>query len=414
MKNLTSPLPASERIILLDILRGFAIFGILMVNMKIFIHPVNIMMLRPSLDQPLFLLIPDLLIKFLFEGKFYTLFSLLFGYGFWIFMNKKVETGSIIPVFRRRLAVLLLVGVLHIVLLWAGDILFFYAIFGFFLLLYRKSSDRKAAIWGAVLILLPAIVTALTWGMMALGSSFPEGKAAIDASAAESFRSINEMIERSRQAYGHGSFSEIVHARIKEWTALLPGLLFFYPAVLGTFLFGMLAARKNLAVSNAANASFFRKCLPLSLPIGIVGEAVYTYASYHADMAMPNRMSVLASFSHAVGAPALTLSYIGLIIVLFEKGRLSRLWNALVPVGRMALTNYLMQSLICTTIFLSYGLGMSGKLNTLQGIALVVLIYSLQILYSRYWISEFRYGPAEWIWRRLTYLSPVSFRKKRR
>lgn len=412
MKNLTTPLPASERIILLDILRGFAIFGILMVNMKIFIHPVNVMMLRPSVDQPLFLLIPDLLIKFLFEGKFYTLFSLLFGYGFWIFMNKKMETGSIIPVFRRRLAVLLLVGVLHIVLLWAGDILFFYAIFGFFLLLFRKSSDRKAVIWGAALILLPAIVTALTWGMMALGSSFPEGKAAIDAAAAESSRSISEMIERSRQAYGFGSFSEIVNARIKEWTALLPGLLFFYPAVLGTFLFGMLAARKNLAVSNAANTSFFRRCLPLSLPIGIAGEAVYTYASLHADMAMPNGMSVLASFSHAVGAPALTLSYIGLIMVLFEKGRLSWLWNALVPVGRMALTNYLMQSLICTSIFLSYGLGMSGKLNTLHGIALVMLIYFLQVIYSRYWISEFRFGPAEWVWRRLTYLSPVSFRKK--
>lgn len=414
MKNLTSPLPASERIILLDILRGFAIFGILMVNMKIFIHPVSVMMLKPSLDQPLLLLIPDLLIRFLFEGKFYTLFSLLFGYGFWIFLNKKAVTGSIIPVYRRRLTVLLLIGVLHIVLLWAGDILFFYAIFGFFLLLFRKLSDTKVAVWGLVLILLPAIIMALTWGMMVLGSSFPEGKAAIDASAAESSRTISEMIERSRLAYGHGSFSEIVNARINEWIALLPGLLFFYPAVLGTFLFGMLAARKNLAVSNAANASFFRKCLPLSLPIGIAGEAVYTYASWHAEMAMPGGMSVLASFSHAVGAPALTLSYIGLIIILFEKGRLSRLWNALVPVGRMALTNYLLQSLICTTIFLSYGLGLSGKLNTLQGIALVVLIFSLQIFYSRYWISEFRFGPAEWVWRRLTYLSPVSFRTKRR
>lgn len=414
MKNLTSPLPASERIILLDILRGFAIFGILMVNMKIFIHPVSVMMLKPSLDQPLFLLIPDLLIRFLFEGKFYTLFSLLFGYGFWIFLNKKAVTGSIIPVYRRRLTVLLLIGVLHIVLLWAGDILFFYAIFGFFLLLFRKLSDTKVAVWGLVLILLPAIIMALTWGMMVLGSSFPEGKAAIDASAAESSRTISEMIERSRLAYGHGSFSEIVNARINEWIALLPGLLFFYPAVLGTFLFGMLAARKNLAVSNAANTSFFRKCLPLSLTIGIAGEAVYTYASLHADMAMPNGMSVLASFSHAVGAPALTLSYIGLIIVLFEKGRLSWLWNALVPAGRMALTNYLLQSLICTTIFLSYGLGLSGQLNAIQGIALVLLIFFLQLVFSRYWMSEFRYGPAEWVWRRLTYLRPFSFRKNHR
>ncbi|HOP12355.1 DUF418 domain-containing protein [Lentimicrobium sp.] len=412
MKNIASPLPASERIILLDILRGFALLGILMVNMKLFIHPMSAMMLKPPADQPLMVLIPELLVKFLFEGKFYILFSLLFGYGFRIFMQKTAESGSILPVFRRRLLILLIFGILHIVLLWAGDILFFYAIFGFLLILFRNSSDRKVVIWAVVLMLIPAFITAISWGMMALGASFPEGKAAIDASLAESSRSINDLIDRAREAYSQGSFGDIVRTRIEEWTFLLPALLFFYPAVLGTFLFGMLAARKQLAVSNTANTSFFRKSLPYTLPIGIVAEAVYTYASLHADMAVPNGISTLASFSHAVGSPALTFSYIGLIVILIDKGSLSGFWNILVPAGRMALTNYLMQSLICTTIFLSYGLGLSGQLNAIQGIILVMLIFSLQLLFSRYWMREFRYGPVEWLWRRLTYLRPLSFRKK--
>ena len=412
MKNVAAPIAPGGRLILLDILRGFAIFGILMVNMKIFINPLSIMMVKPEAGLSMLVLLPDLLVRFLFEGKFYTLFSLLFGYGFWIFMNKMVESGSILPIFRRRLLVLLMFGVLHILLLWAGDILFFYALFGFILILFRKSSNRKITIWAIILILIPPVMVTFSWGMLALGASVPEGKAAIDASMAESFRTINELIERAYHVYGNGSFTEIVKIRLAEWRMLLPGLLFFYPAVLGVFLLGMLAARKGLAELTAGSLSFFRHALRWSFLVGVICEGFYTYASLYADMMAPNGFSALASLSHAIGAPALTLFYVSLVITLYKKGFLCGLWNVLVPVGRMALTNYLMQSIICTTIFYSYGFGYFGKLSTSEGIILVFLIFIFQIFFSRYWLSRFRFGPMEWLWRRLTYMTPQPMRKK--
>ncbi|PKP48763.1 MAG: hypothetical protein CVT94_07315 [Bacteroidetes bacterium HGW-Bacteroidetes-11] len=412
MKNVAAPIAPGGRLILLDILRGFAIFGILMVNMKLFFSPIAGMLLKPDADLPLLVLLPDLLIRFLFEGKFYTLFSLLFGYGFWIFMNKQIESGSILPIYRRRLFVLLVFGILHILLLWAGDILFFYALFGFILILFRKSSNRKITIWAIVLILIPPIVVTFSWGMLVLGASVPEGKAAIDASMAESFRTIQELIERANHIYSNGSFYEIINIRLAEWRMLLPALLFFYPTVLGVFLLGMVAARKGFAEPTAGSLSFYKRVWIWSLLVGVICESFFTYASLYADMMAPNGFSALASLAHAIGAPALTLFYISSVITLYKKGFLCGLWNALVPVGRMALTNYLMQSVICTTIFYSYGFGYFGKFTTLDGVILVLVIFVFQIFFSRYWLSRFRFGPMEWLWRRLTYLSPQPMRKR--
>lgn len=412
MKNVAAPIAPGGRLILLDILRGFAIFGILMVNMKIFSNPLTIMMMPLHEMSAGESLIPDYFVRFFFEGKFYTLFSLLFGYGFWIFMNKQLESGSILPIFRRRLFVLLMFGILHILLLWAGDILFFYALLGFFLILFRKSSNRKIAIWGTVLVVLPSLLMFIFLGFISLGSMTPEGKSAIDASFQESIDTFKILIENAYQIYGSGSFADITAIRVKEWLTLLPGMFFFYPSVLGMFLFGTWAARKGLGQADTTSLGFFKKLLPWSLVLGLAGEGLYTWLSQVVNMSVPTGYSVLATFSHAIGAPALTLFYVSLVITLYKKGFLCGLWNVLVPVGRMALTNYLMQSVICTTIFYSYGFGYFGKLNTSEGIILVFIIFIVQIFFSRYWLSRFRFGPMEWLWRRLTYLSPQPMRKR--
>ena len=253
MKNVAAPIAPGGRLILLDILRGFAIFGILMVNMKIFNNPLTIMMMPLHEMSAGESLIPDYFVRFFFEGKFYTLFSLLFGYGFWIFMNKQLESGSILPIFKRRLFVLLMFGTLHILLLWAGDILFFYALLGFFLILFRKSSDRKIAIWGTVLVFLPSLLMLIMLGFISLGSMTPEGKSAIDASFQESIDTFKTLIENAYQIYGSGSFADITAIRVKEWLTLLPGMFFFYPSVLGMFLFGTWAARKGLGQADTTS-----------------------------------------------------------------------------------------------------------------------------------------------------------------
>lgn len=412
MKNSALPVQPAERLLLLDVLRGFAIFGILMVNMKIFSNPMTIMMLplhEISVGESL---IPDYFVRFFFEGKFYTLFSLLFGYGFWIFMNKQVESGSILPVFKRRLLILLLTGALHLSLVWAGDILFFYALLGFLLILFRKSSNRKIAIWGVIMVFFPTILMLIMWGFIALGSMAPEGKAAIDASFQESADTMRALVENAYQVYSTGSYSEVTSIRIKEWLTLLPGMFFFYPSVLGMFLFGTWAARKGLGKADAASSRFFKKVLPWSLVLGIAGEGLYTWLSQSINMSVPTGTSLLATFSHALGAPAMTLFYVSSIALLLNKDIMRSFWNALVPVGRMALTNYLMQSIICTLIFYSYGLGYFGKFTTLDGIILVVVIFTIQIFASRLWFRKYSIGPAEWLWRSLTYMKKQQMVKK--
>lgn len=412
MKNSALPVQPSERLLLLDVLRGFAILGILMVNMKIFSNPMTIMMLPYSEISGGESLIPDYFVRFFFEGKFYSLFSMLFGYGFWIFMNKQVEAGNILPVFRRRLFILMLIGTLHLSLVWPGDILFFYALLGFLLILFRKSSNRKIAIWGFILVFIPTILMLIIWGFVGLGSLTPEGKAAIDASFQESADTMSALVKDAYNTYSSGTFAEITSMRVKEWLTLLPGLFFFYPSVLGMFLFGTWAARKGLGKADSASANFFKKLLPWSLVLGLTGEGLYTWLSQMVNMSVPTSTSVLATFSHAFGAPAMTLFYISSIVLLLNSGIMRTFWNALVPVGRMALTNYLMQSIICTLIFYSYGLGYFGKFTTLDGIILVLVIFTVQIFASRLWFSKYSIGPAEWLWRSLTYKKRQQLVKK--
>ncbi|MDY0104004.1 MAG: DUF418 domain-containing protein [Lentimicrobium sp.] len=406
MKNVAAPVEPGGRIIILDILRGIAILGILMVNMKLFVHPMSSMMVKPEAESSVIGFIPDLLIRFFFEGKFYTLFAFLFGYGFWLFIQKQIVSGSIIPIFRRRLLILLLFGALHVLLLWAGDILFFYALFGFFLIPFRKTSDRKLIVWGAILILIPPLMVAFSGGMIALGSSMPEGKAAVDAALTESTAAIAELNQRAHLIYSMGSFKQIIGIRFEEWLTMLPAMIFFYPAVLGLFFFGVVAARKRRAEIHRSQLAFFKRVLPWSLMVGLLGEGFYTYSYFYANPMAPDGLTILASFAHAIGAPAMTLSYICIVVLLYLKGCFSGLCNALIPVGRMALTNYLMQSLICTSIFYGYGLGYYGKINTAQGLILGVIVFIFQVFFSRFWLSRFRFGPMEWLWRSLTYLKP--------
>ncbi len=412
MKNIAAPVEPGGRIIILDILRGIAIFGILMVNMKLFVHPMSSMMVKPDAESSVIGFIPDLFVRFFFEGKFYTLFAFLFGYGFWIFIQKQVVSGSIIPIFRRRLLILLLFGILHVILLWAGDILFFYALFGFFLIAFRKTSDRKLMVWGTILILIPPLMTALSGGMIALGSSVPEGKAAVEAALSESAAAITRLNQRAYLIYGTGSFRQIIGIRLEEWQNLLPAMIFFYPAVLGLFFFGAVAARKRMAEIHRTQLPFFKHVLPWSLMVGLIGEGFYTYSYFYANPMALDGLTILSVFSHTIGAPAMTLSYICIVVLLYLKGCFAGLCNALIPVGRMALTNYLLQSLICTSIFYGYGLGYYGKISTGQGLILGVVIFILQVFFSRFWLSRFRFGPMEWLWRRLTYLKPQAMVKR--
>ncbi len=404
MKSFSAPVKPDERIILLDVLRGLAIFGVLMVNMQIFYRPMTIYLLGYTGSASTLDLMAELFIKFFFEGKFYVLFSMLFGYGFYLFMQKQNPQGnSIVPVFRRRLFVLLVFGALHITLLWVGDILLVYAVFGFFLLLFRKVSDRGLIKWSAWLAMVPVIITGLLALMIHLIMLIPEAASEVSHALEEGVATSARLVENAVNTYSNGNFAALISMRWTEYRIMLPGLLFFYPMVLAMFLLGTWAARKGIIKNYGQHIPFFRKLRWWSIGLGLPLSAVYTWTYLHAQTQVPDAISVLNTFTHIISGLLLSLFYVSTIVLLTQEGKLKRFSRWLAPVGRMALTNYLLHSIICTTLFLPYGLGLFMKINHWQGILISVLIFALQIPFSNWWLGQFRFGPFEWLWRSLTY-----------
>lgn len=412
MTTLITPTAAAQRIELLDSLRGFAIFGILMVNMPILFKPVTSMLLGDTGSDTTLELFSQMFIKFFFEGKFYVIFSMLFGYGFWLFINRTSPDGkSIIPTFRWRVFFLMLFGIAHIVFLWAGDILLWYAILGFMLLLFRKVSDRGLLKWAIWLVLIPTLLISIFTLLALLASMDPAAQEAFQAGVKENAAGIQMLYDKSYQIYSNGSYPEIISTRITEYLTIMPGAFFFYPVVLAMFLAGVWAARKGIIKNYSEHLPFFRKLLKWGLIIGIPVSVAYAYAYTQAPMSQPGIWSLLGTAGHTVSGIMLGMAYVSAIVLLTAKGSLVKLLRLIAPVGRMALTNYLLHSIICTTLFLPYGFGLFGKIEYWQGILLTFAVFSLQIPFSIFWLKRFNYGPFEWLWRSLTYRKIQPFRK---
>jgi uncharacterized protein len=408
MGTLHQPLQLKERVEILDLLRGIALLGILMVNMPLMNAPFVTEMGDYTIWRDPANITAEWIIKFFFAGKFYTLFSMLFGIGFYFFLRK---ADNVIPLFRRRLGWLLAIGIMHVVLLWYGDILVFYALFGFLLILFRKKSNRSLLVWAVCILLIPVMISTLFVLLIKLGQQNPQAAAEMEESFVASHLYMSEILERALTVYSTGSFAEIVRMRLEEYQNILGGILFFFPNVLAMFLVGVVLARKKVFEDLEANKAFFKKLLLYSLPLAIIGN--WVYATYASDVSYTNMnwVLVLTLAAHGFGGPAMTFVYISAVAHIFRKGYFKSLTNALAKTGRMALTNYLSQSIIATTIFFSYGLGMYGRVNIWQGMILTLAIYVVQVIWSYYWLQHYRFGPMEWLWRTLTYGKKQKMRK---
>lgn len=407
-----TPIKTIERIQLLDALRGLAIFGILMVNMPLMYAPISRILAGVEESMSTSDIIGESFIKLFFEGKFYVLFSMLFGYGFYIFMQKSTPEKSILPTFRRRLFFLLLFGLTHVVLLWAGDILVFYALFGFLLILFRNSSDKKIIGWSIAFTSVPSLLSIFGVIMMAVFMAVPQAQESIRASNEQSVSTMQELVRQAYSIYSSGSFSDIVSIRLEEYLALLPGLLFFYPVVMGMFLLGFYAAKKQWLAKYDEHIPLFRKIFRWTLPLGLVTSMLYAYSYFRTNVSMPDAWSVISSLGHTFSGILLSLTYVSSLVLVFHKGKCMRLFAWLSPVGQMALTNYIMHSFITAILFHAYGFGLFGKINVWEGIALSVVIFLVQIPLSKWWLGKFLYGPLEWLWRSLTYLKLQPFKRQ--
>lgn len=400
------PVQQTERIQIVDILRGFALFGILLVNMLIFARPIQAILFPIDPAAPWYDRAAEWFVHFAGEGKFYALFSLLFGLGLTLQMARiEARGGRFVPLYARRLLVLLGIGLVHAFLIWMGDILIMYALLGFLLILFRKARPRTLLIWIVILIVLPLLFSLGTTVLLQLGRSMPDTAQQIDAIFAETSATFAAELAQAYRVYAGGNFAEVTQQRIADYFSMgLTAYLVMGFNVMAMFLLGVYFGKRGIFHDLEAHRALFRWLLVWGLLLGVSGNALYATLILDMSRIEPTWPLFLATAGQTIGAPLLMLAYVSAFCLLALNPAWGTRLRVLAPVGQMALTNYLTQSIICTLIFYGYGLGFFGKMGTAVGIGLTIVIYLLQIPFSHWWMKRFRYGPAEWLWRSLTYL----------
>lgn len=408
-----APLSQSKRIDLVDSLRGFAIFGILMVNMPAFFKPAVELIMLPSFGNSTMEILSNGFIYFFFAGKFFVLFSLLFGFGFYVFLHKDGEISKQnISLFKKRLFWLLIIAIVHISLIWEGDILFYYALFGFLLILFRKSSTKKIIIWMTVFLLIPIVFVGLISMMPQLLASNPEALEAMEKGSQEQLLATRELVQNAYQVYSSGSYIEIVQMNIEQWIFLITGIIVFYPTCMVMFLIGLLVGRSGFFTRSWEYEQQLKKVFWLTLPFGILLNLGLLLSLANANPASLDFWAFLGRTTGILGGIVMMCTYVSGFILLYNRGKLQRLFSGFSAVGRMALSNYILHSLFGLILFKSVGFGLFGKVEIWQGILMAFMIFVLQIQFSKWWLSRYRFGPLEWLWRTLTYGKVVDLKVK--
>jgi uncharacterized protein len=399
-----TPVPPQERIAMLDVLRGFALFGILTVNIIGFSWPEEIMMMRADFWEAPVDVVADGAIQFLAEGKFYPLFAFLFGLGAALQMERAESRGAkFTGRFCRRLLVLLAIGLAHALLLWEGDILVWYALCGFLLLPFRQRQPRTVLIWAFICLLLPALFILMIWALLAGLSLIPEFAKSIQEALTQEPEAYTWQLEESIRIFAQGSYGEIFAERLSNLLYMWVVGLFYVPTFFAMFLVGLYAGKQRLLQDFAVHAGRIRQVLLWGLIVGVPANLFYAAGMAITDMTDVRFVWLLCHAVLIVGGPALSLAYAAALVLLLQSEFWQRGLRGIASTGRMALSNYLLQSLICTTIFYSYGLGLFGSVGRATGLALAVLIYVVQVGISVWWLKRFQFGPMEWLWRTLTY-----------
>lgn len=404
-----SPISLQERIEVLDVLRGLAICGILIGNMQWF---SGYGMMPPALarqsqfsDQ-----VTHFLVHFFVEGKFYSLFSFLFGFGFALQIARAEERGDTeASLFKRRLFWLLVIGLLHAYLLWAGDILSIYALMGFLLISFRQKTNSSLLKWAFALMVVP-ILTYILLYILFVSFAPPETVAKIDASQIGFWSAAIKKVQESNYLQIVTGYN--LNYIVGRYASLI--LEMRLPKILAMFLLGFYAYRRGFFQDLRRHQPFIRRVLVYTLVLGLVGNIAFaTFAGAEAVFP-PSPAGIVGVITYAFGVPALALFIIALVATQWQKPRAStarRLLALLAPVGRMALTNYLLQTSICVLIFYGYGFGYFGKIGATTATLIALAIFLFQILLSAVWLRYFSYGPMEWIWRQLTYRRRLSLLK---
>ena len=382
------PVQSQERIQVVDVLRGFAILGILLFNMRSFAgQSMSIEDWTEPLDRTIIILI-----DFFVQAKFYSLFSFLFGWGMAVQMRRAKAKGTkFLPVYLRRLLILFVFGTLHGVFLWTGDILRMYAVIGILLVVIFRNSSEKTLLVAFFLLLLSSIVMTIP---------------------GESMNTVREWCLGPRNCltpdtafptslYTSGTYWQVTQLRYQEFI----GAIWWFPCYMGNvfamMVLGLYVGKRNLFSNFEQHRNFFHKAMWSGLVIGLTFNGLFTYFTVHP---LHSRYaSLVRNGTRTIGAPALSIFYITALVLLFHTPK----WrDRLAPaafVGRMALTNYITHSVVLTLVFYGYGLGLYGETDPTFALLLTFFVYLVQIKFSKWYFERYQFGPMEWGWRKLTY-----------
>lgn len=404
--TILQPTTLTERHSLLDVSRGFALLGVLLANMVthsgyFFLSEAG----RAALDTASADHIIEWMEHFLIDGKFYSLFSMLFGIGFALQLKRASELDvNFVSRFRRRLLIMFFFGLIHAVFLYVGDILTVYALTGLVLILFRNSSNKFLLRSALFFTLLPVIQYAILWGYN-LANPSPSAGGGFEQS----------FFDQLILTYRTGTFIEIVQNNIGGLIfGRYPDLIFTgrFFRVLAMFLVGFYVAKNMLYTNLEVNRPFIRNVMiwgaVIGIPCNLILATMMTTNAYY-DL---EPLGILQPIVYALGVPALCLFYTSIIALWFSTPHGKKRLMVFAPVGQLALTNYLMQSLICVFIFMSYGLGLEAQVGPLKLTLIAFAIYMFQVMFSHFWIRFFRFGPMEWLWRSLTYGKIQPFRRE--
>ena len=395
---LPGPAAEAERVDSIDVLRGFAVLGILVMNIQSYAM-VGSAYLNPNAygDLTGANYTVWLLSHVLADMKFMTLFSLLFGAGVILLSSRReAATGKSAGLHYRRMGWLLLFGLLHAYLIWYGDILYTYALCGMVVYLFRRRGPVTLVVVGLVLVGVGSATSLLAhWSMPHWP---PESIRAIE----QGWNPSPQMMAKEIAAFRGGWLEQLPYrARaavffqtflfVTEFVWRVSGLMLIG---MGLFKLGVFGAKR----STTTYVVFVALAVLVGVPIVLYG--VRRNDALHWDL---RSCFFLGSQFNYWGSLLIALGWIGLIMLLCKHQLARPLTGALAAVGRMAFTNYISQSLLCTLIFYGHGLGLFGKVERTGQMGIVFVIFVFQLFVSPIWLRAFRFGPLEWLWRSLTY-----------
>ena len=392
------PVAEPQRIVAMDVLRGFALLGILAMNIRAFASPFA------AYFNPLTMYdysgasrAAYWATTLVFDTKMMSIFSMLFGAGAMIYARK--ETGpetSTTRLWYRRNFWLLVIGLVHAYLIWDGDILVVYSLCAFLFLWWT----RKLPAW--LLVLLAAVMFAIG-GLLGVGHAVFFDQMPPEAQAEEMalWQPTPEGLEEELAVFRDGYLGIVVH---RAPNALMIHTFYFLVFFLwrsgGMMVLGQALMKWNV-LTGARSRGFYLALALVGYAVGLPLVAIGLAQLEAVRFAVPQRF--MLDLYNYFGSIAVALGHVGLVLWLFQVWPSSSAFVRLAAVGRMALTNYLMQSLICTTLLYGYGFNLFGRLDYAWQLVVVLVVWGLQLVLSPWWLQRFRFGPMEWLWRWLTY-----------